>query len=352
MVLAASSSIVRAQCPSTTWNNPSRTGNWDAAINWNPCIPHYSDTTINVGVANITAIPSPLRLPSSLTIGDGPADLGGLKINVSQLGSNPYLQVDGGDFYIGKYGRGTLSIVNGSHPTLWSHNVYLGAYPGSTGSVNVAGGGIVWNLLSDSRLFVGCTADTSTGGTATFNLQFPAGISIANNSSTIPGIKVGRSGTLGGSGIFQMTGLNEPAVTAKVFGTLAPQTDAGSLFIDGILDLTPSTNTANTIFQVTPQQTIDGVDVYSSGGLGGTANLGGTLTVMMTGHFTVGPSFRLLHTENGLGGTQFQQYSFVSTGNPECVTPAITYPIDNDNVGRDVYLSFTSCASNGGDDNP
>jgi T5SS/PEP-CTERM-associated repeat protein len=338
LALAASNSIVRAQCPSTTWNNNSKTGNWDDATNWNPCLPHDSDTSINIGVANITTIPNPLRLPHSLTIGDGTADSGGLIINVPQATNVPDLIVDGGDLIIGKYGRGTLSIVNGIQafgPTLRSFNAYIGAQLGSTGTVNVSGSGLVWELKPSSTLFIGCTADSAKGGTATLNIQFPAVISIANNSATIPGIEVGLSGTLNGSGIFALTGLNDVALTAAVFGTLAPQ-GPGALIIDGNLDLKNANSiypdTANTLFHVTPQAH-DEIDVYPSGGLAGMVTLGGRITVIVTGTFTVGQSFTLLHAENGRGTTKFASTSIISlSGSGSCLVPMIEYTANDVNL--------------------
>lgn len=348
LALAASNSIVRAQCDNPTWNRV--TGNWDDPINWSPnCVPDFdSDASINNGgSATISDIPnSGIRPTRSLKIGDGQGNTGSLNINVpGATGNAVMLLVNGDDFYIGNQGKGNLSIVNYGAHAIRSHSVHIGAQPGSTGTVDVSGSGEVWQLVPNSTLFIGCTAASATGGTATLNIQFPAFITIDNNSPTSPGIKVGQSGTLNGSGIFVLTGPNDVSVTAEVFGTLALQ-GSGPLIIDGILDLTGlGMNTANTIFHVTPQAHNE-LDVYPSGGLGGWVTLGGRITVIMTGTFTVGQSFTLLHAETGRQGSQFatQSILFLSGGGPP-ICPLIAYVDDPIHGTSDVVLRITSCSS-------
>lgn len=313
LMLAASNSIVRAQCYNPTWNRA--TGNWDNPINWtSDCVPDISsDASINNGgSATISDPPNPSRLTHSLKIGDGQNVTGSLTVYGVTGRTIPQLNVDGGDFYIGNQGKGSLSIINGTNPTIWSHSVYIGAQSGSSGTVNVSGDGTVWQLVPSSTLFIGCTAGSVTGGTAVLNFQSPFAsptISITNYSPTIPGIKVGTSGTVNGRGTFALDGYNDVSRTAEVFGTLAP---TGALAIAGNLDLTKlGANTANTIFHVTPQAHDEVYVGHSTGGLSGGVTLGGRVTVIMTGTFTVGQSFTLLHADAGRGTTKFLYQSIM-----------------------------------------
>jgi hypothetical protein len=295
-------------------------------------------------LATISTIPnSGVRPTHSLKIGDGPGNTGSLTINVPGGTTNAVLLfVNGGDFYIGNQGKGTLSIVNGTHSTLRSQSVYIAAQPGSSGTVNVSGNEDVWQLIASSTLFIGCTADSSTGGRAVLNFQSPFAsptISIVNNGSTLPGIKVGTSGTVNGSGTFALDGYNDLSRTAQVFGTLAP---TGAIAIEGNLDLTAG-GTANTIFHVTPQAH-DEVDVgHSNGGLSGGVTLGGRVTVIVSGTFTPPASFRLLRAVAGRNHTVFASESIMFMNAPPCISAGISYH-DNVDGSSDVNFDiFRSC---------
>jgi hypothetical protein len=95
----------------------------------------------------------------------------------------------------------------------------------------------------------------------------------------------------------------------------------------------------------------DSIEISDASG-GGQATLGGRVTVIMTGTFTVGTSFTLLHADAGRFGTTFAFTSIMflsGGGNPIC--PVIVYH-DDPNTGSDVTLKITSCLSSGGDDDP
>src|SRR5205823_5131355 len=104
------------------------------------------------------------------------------------------------------------------------------------------------------------------------------------------------------------------------------------------------------VCHVTPQ-VLDSVTVLQTTG-GGHATLGGRLTVIMSDTFTPGMSFILVHTDAGLGTTEFRSYSIMSPSNGTCVVPRIAYPVDNDNIRRNVNLVLDPCLSGGGDDGP
>jgi hypothetical protein len=71
----------------------------------------------------------------------------------------------------------------------------------------------------------------------------------------------------------------------------------------------------------------------------GVASLAGKISVTMTGTtFTAGTTYTLLHSDGGLGNTQFQFVS-IKTGTGDCFTPLITYDANN------VKLYLSPCSN-------
>jgi hypothetical protein len=85
---------------------------------------------------------------------------------------------------------------------------------------------------------------------------------------------------------------------------------------------------------MTPQAW-DNVQVTQTTG-GGLATLGGRLTVIMTGTFTPGTSFTLLHADAGRTNT-FASYSIIPPHGGPCFTAVPSYDTYN------VYLNLQTC---------
>ena len=346
LVLAASNSIVRAQGspPSTNWI--ASRGDWFNCNNWSGVCPNpLVDAHINNGgQAQIQGGPNHAAA-YSLTLGDSQGDSGSLVIDTDH---SAVLDLSGecrGNIYIGYGGSGTLTIKDDGY--IRSRYGYVAALQNSSGNVTVQGNHTTWYLYDvyddpeclGAGLFIGATANSNSGGTATVNVSDGAFISVHNHDQGAAyAVKVGVSGTLTGNATLEMVGPTGGSITAKVYGTLAP---GKSLTIDGNLDLTSPTNSANTVCHVNPQATPqpnDKVYVTSTTG-GGTALLGGRLTVVGSGTFTAGMSFTLLHAETQRIGTFFS-WSFISkSGLGSCLKATLEY------TAQDVILHIVNtCA--------
>ena len=349
LVLAASSSIVRAQeCPGTS-NWIGGTGGWFVGTNWsNGCVPNVTVNAAinNGGHAQILGGPNHAAA-ESLVLGDNQGDSGSVTIDGD---SSAVLDIGGacrGSMYIGNRGGGNLTINGQGY--IRSRYAYVAAVKNSTGSasngnVNVKGSLTNWYLYdyydpslgcTGAGLFIGCTADSSgAGGTATVDVSNGAHIEVTNRGDA-PGITVGLSGTLMGNGIVLLSQGTPLSKTVRVLGTLAPT--GGALAIFGNLNL--EFPTANTVFNVTPQAW-DNVQVSQSTG-GGLATLGGRITVIMTGNFTAGMSFTLLYADAGRNNTMFASESIMRPSGGPCFTPKINYDANR------VKLDLLSCLDTG-----
>ena len=233
-----------------------------------------------------------------------------------------------GVIYVGLGGSGSLTIADGGY--IRSRYGYVAASQYSSGNVTVKGNGTTWflyDLYNDpdclgAALYIGSTAGSDSGGTATVTVKDGAFISVHNLDPNAPyATKVGASGTLTGNGVLDMFGSGEGSIKAIVLGTLAP--GKPQLTIDGNLELlSGSTTICHVNPQATPQN--DQVLVSNLSG-GGTMRLGGTLTVVGSGTFAGGMSFILLQTEGLRVGTfaNFHFYSFSPVGN--CLKPTLQY---------------------------
>ena len=242
-----------------------------------------------------------------------------------------------GNIYVGQAGTGSLTITNGGtarNGYAYIASVVNSVKPASNGVVTVSGSETGWYLAGSdctgAGIFIGCTATSTSGGTAL--LTVANGGFIVINNSDVPGVKVGSSGTLAGNGpltLIPPTFGNTPTVI--VYGTLAP---AGALETDGA-DL-HLTNGASTICHVTTQAN-DSVNILQLNSRGGAAVLDGRLSVTMTGsNFTSGMRFHLLHADGGRGTTQFASESITYGPNTLCIVPTIQYDDQANNV--DLYI--------------
>lgn len=196
----------------------------------------------------------------------------------------------------------------------------------SNGAVKVDGVNSTWTIASpcgaSARLFVGGTG-TTQGGTALLNLTNNGAV-VVNNPANQIAVKVGISGTLTGSGTIQSNGVTYLGALTAVQGTLAP---IGTLKINEHLGLSSS---AAMICNVIPA----GADSVS---VSQTAALNGRLSVTMTGTFTPGTRFTLLHAEGGrIPNTTFSQGVSINYPTSQGFEPRITYDT------KDVYLDLLS----------
>jgi hypothetical protein len=129
-----------------------------------------------------------------------------------------------------------------------------------------------------------------------------------------------KSGTLTGNSTVTTTN------GTTVDGTLSRS--VGTLTIGGDLGLTSS---ATTQYNVTPQD----VPTTPQVSVSGTVTLGGRLSVTMTGTFTPGTQYTLLHASVARNGT-FGSQSITYPTN-QCFTPVITSDAHN------VYLNLVPC---------
>lgn len=342
LVLAASNSIVRAQGspPTTHWIlQPPATGDWFTPGNWSPGSPNplVGASINNGGHAQIHGGPNHATA-EFLVLGENQGDSGSVTIDGD---NSAVLDVGGlcrGNIYIGNRGSGNLTISGQGY--IRSRYGYVAAVanptrPASNGTVKVKNSAI-WYLYdtynepgcSGAELFIGCTANSNNGGTATVDVSGGAQIRVLSDGGST-GVKVGLSGTLTGDGLVYIGGVTK---AVEIHGTLAPK--GGDLEIAGNLNLELS---ANTVFNVTPQAW-DNVRVTNLTG-GGAATLLGRITVIMTGNFMAGMSFTLLYADTGLNQTQFMSESIIYNSNPwdPCITPVITYDANR------VYLEIHGC---------
>jgi autotransporter family porin len=221
------------------------------------------------------------------------------------------LSVDGGNlsncddiFFVGNRGKGTLTITNGGTVT-GSISASIASQSGqlwtSNGSVKVDGTNSTWTVSGEAD--VGGTT-TSAGGT---------GLLTVTNGGTVSAgtsVHVWNSGTLTGNATVSV---NSGSGTATVDGTLAPNwtlTTTGNLTFG---------NAAATMQCNVIPGNLGSVDAEVLG----TATLTGIVSVTMTGTFTPGTRFTLLHTSGGRNGKFSSQSINFPTG--QGFTPTITY---------------------------
>ena len=301
ITLWASPAIVLADSctQQTNWNVAS--GSWFTATNWTNGVPNSSKSAqVNNGTATIGTTGA---VSCDLTLGALGTDSGRVVVDHGSY----TIQFDAA---VGESGTGVLTIKNGGTASATSAAIAtVQTNPSSNGTVSVDGG----SFTLTSAIWVGGNANTA-GGT---------GLLSVTNSGTVTAasIHAWQSGTVTGNGTVTTT-----SGTTTIEGTLEPS--SGRLTISGA-DLTFNGTAALMLCNVVPA-TADNVYVSS-----GAASLTGKLKVRMTGTFTPGTTYTLLHADNGLNGTTFL---FVSISYPtnQCFNPVVTYDANN------VYLNLQS----------
>ena len=205
-----------------------------------------------------------------------------------------------------------MNITNGSsvsagYLTIAALRDASGSVSAGTVSVNAS------TLTVDMRADIGGD-NGNPGGVALITVTNGGSVTV-----TAPtGLHVYSSGTLTGNGTVSTSN------GTTIEGTLSP---SGRLSIGG--DLTFGGTAATMQCNVTPSSA-DNVDIS------GAATLNGRLSVTMTGTFTPGTTFTLLHSQGVLSGA-FSSVSIKYSTN-QCFVPQINY----DYVGNHVYLYLAS----------
>jgi len=293
-------------------------GDWFNPLNWGPshnqvpdcgtCCGHPWEVDINNG--------------GTAQIGSGTAEACEMFLGKDTAQQSGKLSVSGGtlnqcgDIFVGNYGTGTLSITNGSVNTQFG--AHIAAQAGSNGSATVDGTNSQWTVTAGGAGLNVAGTDASAGGT---------GLLTVTNGGTVTAASVHawKSGTLTGNGTVSTTN------GTTIDGTLEPNwtlTITGNLTFEG--------DNATMQCSVTPDN-LGSIDADVSGG----ATLTGKVSVTMTGTFTPGTRFTLLHAAGGrINDSKFSSQSIkFPTG--QGFTPKITYDANN------VYLCLVPTAGVG-----
>jgi T5SS/PEP-CTERM-associated repeat protein len=299
------------------WDNVG-TGDWFDPLNWGPghnavpdcgeCCSHPWEVDINNGgTAQISGLAQTARSCETF-IGKDSGDSGKLSVDHGTLDQCSLM-------WVGYEGTGKLNITNGGLVTTLIGG-FIAAATGSNGTATVDGTNSTWTLSGGSGVELRVGGIVNGGG--------GTGLLTVTNSGTIiaPSVHVYGSGTLTGNGAVTTTN-----GTTTMGGTLTPR--AGTLTINGTLTFSSG---ATMECNVVPASA-DNVNVS------GVASLAGKISVTMTGTtFTAGTTYTLLHSDGGLGNTQFQFVS-IKTGTGDCFTPLITYDANN------VKLYLSPCSN-------
>ncbi len=263
---------------------------------------------INGGTAQISGL-TQTAYACALTLGVNTLDSGKLSVDHGTLDVC-------GEIFVGSHGTGGVSITNGG---LVSTDVgaEIASFAGSNGAVTVDGTNpdgrkSTWTVIGGG-MYVGGT-NTSAGGTGLLTVTNGAQVTAAS-------VYVYKSGTLTGNTTVSTTN----GVTVE--GTIEPN---WTLTISS--DLTFATQIATMQCNVTPAN-LNSVDAEVTG----TATLNGRLLVTMTGTFTCGTTYTLLHATEIRPNTTFSSVS-INFPTGQNFTPQIIY----DYTGNHVYL-YLAC---------
>jgi T5SS/PEP-CTERM-associated repeat protein len=301
----------------TIWTGT--TGDWFNPSNWSTQVPTCSGGICpplsgpveaqinNGGTAQITT-PTPAASVCQLFFGYNTSSESG-KVSVDHGTLNMCNEI-----FVGYHGKGVLSITNGGVVSTRPVGASIASLTGSNGTVTVDGqnqDGTKSQWTVGGAIYLGGTINSAGG----------IGLLSVTNSATVTAtsVHVYPSGTLTGNSTVSTTnGMTVEGTISRTVGTLT---------IGG--DLTFAGSAAAMQCSVTPQD-LNQVDVSVLA----TATLTGRLSVTMTGNFTPGTRFTLLHTAAGRGNTFFSSVSITyPTG--QGFTPVITYDANN------VYLYLT-----------
>jgi T5SS/PEP-CTERM-associated repeat protein len=299
-----------ADCvPVTNWTYPG-TDSWFVSRDWDSGEPDLSTAAKinNGGTAQINTS-TPTAAACELTLGFDATQSGNVSVSTGNLSVQTEAE-------IGAFGKGTLTLTNGASASVGFLTIAALGGASSVGTVSVDASSLT--CTSPQGIWVGGDPNSGAGGIGLLAVTNGGTVSAGTGSGVV---QVFSSGTLTGNGTVSTTS------TTTIEGTLEPS--GGRLTISG--DVTFSGNAALMLSTVTPSSQDN---VYVSGA----ASLTGRLKVTMTGTFTLGTTYTLLHAENGLGNTQFQSYS-ISYPTCHCFTPVIQYDAHNVNL----YLQPVPC---------
>ena len=300
MVLAVCASSAWADC--NTWTGGGHNSDWFTAANWSAGLPTLAtDVCINGGAKVV--INQSGAFAKSLTLGDNFGDSGAVTVDgtgtnggtltTAAGGSDQGLAPIQGAIYVGNRGKGTLNIIHGG--TVVSGYGYIAALAGqlavSNGTVSVDGASSSWTVSSSSNeaLSVGGIGGTN-GGTGLLSITNGGLVTVNHNNGVPYAARVLTSGTLTGNSTIALTGPNYYAASLVINGTIAPTRE---LTIDGPLFFTPGGSAVCDVMSSDdPNQEHFNVEEQAA--------LSGRLTVTMTGTFTPGTQFLLLHSDEGI----------------------------------------------------
>ncbi len=293
-----------AQAPAcnltTTWSVS--TGSWFVDANWSDHVPTSSKNADinNGGTADINSTGAAACL---LTLGFEPSESG--KVSVAGGSLTVANEVE-----VGGHGKGSLTVTNGGRVSsgVLTIAALQNADSPSSGTLSVDGG----TFTITGRCDVGGD-NNNPGGIALLTVANGGTVTV-----TAGYLRVYGSGTLTGNGTVSASS------ETRIDGTLDP---SGTLSIAGSGDLNLQSG-ATTLCNVVPTAA-DNVHVAAA------ATLGGRLSVTMTGTFTPGARYTLLHCDGPRNGTFGSQSINYPTN--QCFTPVITYDAHN------AYLDLVPC---------
>jgi T5SS/PEP-CTERM-associated repeat protein len=230
----------------------------------------------------------PVANACALTLGPDAGTSG--NVTVSNSGA---LQVTT-SVVVGNHGTGSLSVTNG---TVTGGNMYVG------GTASTDGTGLL-------------TVTDSSTVTATSVLVYPTGTLTGN-------------GTVSASSGTTIQGTIVPSGTAPSNDTLT--------ISSGDLTFCSSSGCSPLMESKVVPAGADNVNVSN-----GAASLSGKLSVSMSGTFTPGTTYTLLHAANGLRNTQFSSVS-ITYPTCQCFKPEIQYATNGEDVN--LYLRPEPCCT-------
>jgi T5SS/PEP-CTERM-associated repeat protein len=305
LALSASSGVALADgcIGQTNWIDSN--GNWFTRTNWDNGVPTASAAAfINAGNANIDSTGA---VACDLFLGF-PANYSG---SVSIAGGS--LTV-GNEVEVGGSGTGKLTITNGG--TVSAGLLTIAALSSaSAGTVSISGS----TFTIGGRCDVG--GDNQTlGGVALLSVTSGGSVSAGN-------VHAFKSGTLTGNGTITTTNGTTIEGTLEPSGT--PPNDTLTISSGDLTFCSSSGCSPLMECNVVPVGA-DNVNVSNGG-----ASLSGKISVSMSGTFTPGTTYTLLHAAGGLGFTTFSSQS-ITFPPGQNFTPVIQYDYIHNNVN--LYL--------------
>ena len=288
----------------TVWTGG--TGDWFNQSNWSYLVPDCGGHCFisgkpieadinNSGTAQITTS-APAAQACEVFLGRNAGDKGNLSVDHGTLNQC-------NEMWVGYEGKGTLSIRNGGIVTT-PVGASIASRQNSSGAATVDGTNSQWTVTANGLFYVGGSIN-GEGGTGL--------LTVTNGGTfTTSGIvHVYKSGTLTGNGTVSTTS------GTTIEGTLKPS--GGRLTVSGNLSFA---GTAPVMQCNVVPSSADNVDIS------GIASLGGRLSVTMTGTFTPGTTYTLLHAAAGRGNTFFLSVS-ITFPPGQGWNPVIIYDANN-----------------------